>query len=64
MRKAVAFLLAVAMVVAGLYVLASKFLWGHHLGRLGVMGAFLTTTGISVLWVEFLEPIFVQRKKK
>jgi hypothetical protein len=65
MRKVIVFILAIAMIVGGLYVLASQFLWSHYiLGRFVMMGAFLTTLGFALLWAAFIEPILGNKEQK
>jgi hypothetical protein len=57
-RKVVVFILAIAMLVVGLYVLAQLFIWGHGLfGRSVAIGSFLIGIGVYVLWADFIEPI-------
>ena len=57
-RKVVVFILAIAMLVVGLYVLAQLFIWGHGLfGRSVAIASFLIEIGVYVLWADFIEPI-------
>jgi hypothetical protein len=65
-RKAIVFILAIAMLVVGLYVLAQPFIWGHGVfGRSVTMVSFLIGIGIYVLWADFMEPTLgMWRKQK
>jgi hypothetical protein len=56
-RKVILFILAVAMLVGGLFVLAQEFIWGHGFLKSLAMGSFLVGIGIYVLWADFIEPI-------
>lgn len=65
MRKVIAFILAIAMLVVGLYILAGQFLWSPYIwGRLVMMGAFLTTLGVALLWAAFIEPILGNKERR
>jgi hypothetical protein len=65
MRKAVVFILGIAMVVGGLYVLAAQFFWSQYiLGKFVLMGAFLATLGAALLWAEFIEPKLGNKQKR
>jgi hypothetical protein len=58
MRKVILFLLSIAMVAAGLYVLAAQTFWSPVIyGKFLLMGAFLTWAGIYLLWSDFIEPV-------
>jgi hypothetical protein len=58
MRKVILFILSIAMVAAGLYVLAAQTFWSPVIyGKFLLMGAFLTWAGIYLLWADFIEPI-------
>jgi hypothetical protein len=64
-RKVIVFILAIAMMVVGLYVLAQLFIWGHGLfGRSVPIGSFLIGIGIYVLWADFIEPILGRWKSQ
>ena len=65
-RKTILFILAIAMLVAGLYVLVAQYFWSHIIfGKFVLMGAFLTWAGIYLLWADFIEPILgMWRKQK
>jgi hypothetical protein len=65
MRKATVFILAIAMVAGGLYVLAAQLFWSHTIwGKFLLMGAFLVTLGAGILWAGFIEPIWGNKEKK
>jgi hypothetical protein len=65
MRKVIVFILAIAMIVSGLYVLASQFLWSHYIsGRFVMMGALLTTLGVALVWAAFIEPILGNKEQR
>jgi hypothetical protein len=58
LRKAILFVLAIAMIVVGLYVLAQQLIWGRGLfGKSVAAGSLLTVIGTYVLWADFIEPI-------
>jgi hypothetical protein len=64
-RKVVVFILAIAMLVVGLYVLAQLFIWGHGLfGRSVAIGSFLIGIGIYLLWAGFIEPVLSMWRKQ
>jgi hypothetical protein len=58
MRKVILFVLSIAMVAAGLYVLAAQTFWSPVVyGWFVLMGAFLTWAGTYLLSADFVEPI-------
>jgi hypothetical protein len=58
MRKIVLFVISVAMVVGGLYLLTIELFWSEIIYfRMVIAGAMLITLGSYLLWSDFLAPL-------
>jgi hypothetical protein len=59
MRKLLVFVFSTAMIVGGLYLLASEILLAHTIYfRFVIAGAVLVVLGVYLLWVDILAPMF------
>jgi hypothetical protein len=57
MRKRLLFVLSVAMLVGGLYLLAVELLWAEErYGFMVLMGVTLVALGAYLLWADFIAP--------
>ena len=58
MRKAIIFIISMAMLVGGLYLVVADFYWATaHLGKIVWGAAALAGLGGYLLWVDILAPM-------
>jgi hypothetical protein len=66
MRRLVLFVLSVAMLIGGLYLLAAELLWAQRIFVWAILAAgMLITLGAYLLWADFIAaPLGIQRDNK
>lgn len=63
MRKVILFVIAMAMIVGGLYVMIAQLFWSPVIFFMFVMGGgVLAFAGIYLLWEDFLAPLLKRGK--
>jgi hypothetical protein len=59
MRKAIVFIISMAMLVGGLYLLTAHYFWAtEHVPKMGLAAVTLVAVGAALLWIDFLAPMF------
>jgi len=65
MRKRLLLVLSVAMLVSGLYLLATELLWvDERHGLTVLMGLMLAAFGTYLLWADFIAPVLGIKTKQ